>query len=303
MKPLATFIMRGYSQAALVAAVSALLSLLFPLFGLISSASVGLVTLRRGGAAGALLTLFATLAVGVFALLALGSAWPAVGILVVFWIPVLGLAVVLRRTRSLDLALQVAGLAGLVLVLTLHLALGDPAVYWQQVLEPMRQALTDDGLVQSASGQALFAEIARWMTGAFGAALLLQLLVSLFIARGWQAALYNPGGFGEEFRSFRMGRASGALILVLLLVALSGLGGGLAYTLLPVPAILLLLQGLAVLHRVHRLMGAHWGWLFGLYLLLVLFMPQLGSLVVCIGLVDIWADIRSRVERAAVKSR
>lgn len=303
MKPLASFIMRGYSQAALIASVSALLSLLFPLFGLISSASVGLLTLRKGIAEGALLTLFATLAAGVFSLLALGSAWPAFGILIVFWLPVLGLAAVLRKTRSLDLAIQVAGLAGLILVLTLYLVLGDPAVYWQQVLEPMRQALTDDGLIQSDSGQLLFAEIARWMTGAFGAALLLQLLVSLFIARSWQAALYNPGGFGEEFRSFRLGRVAGIAILLLLLVALSGLGDGLVYALLPVPAILLLLQGFAVLHRVHRLLGAHWGWLFGLYLLLALFMPQLGSLVVCIGLVDIWADIRSRVERAAVKSR
>lgn len=303
MKPLATFIMRGYSQAALVAAVAALLSLLFPLFGLVSSASVGLVTLRKGAAEGAFLTLLATLGAGVFSLLALGSVWPALGILVVFWLPVLGLAAVLRGTRSLDLTLQLAGLVGLVLVATVYLLLGDPVAYWQQLLEPMRQTLTDDGVVQSASGQALFAEIAKWMTGAFGAALLLQLLVSLFIARGWQAALYNPGGFGEEFRSFRMGRAMGSLILVLLLVALSGLGGGFVHALLPLPAILLLLQGLAVLHRVHRLSRAHWGWLFGLYLLLVLFMPQLGSLVVCIGLVDIWADIRTRVERATVKSR
>ena len=48
MKALAGFIMRGHSQAALVATTAALLSLLMPLFGPLSAAAVVLVILRIG---------------------------------------------------------------------------------------------------------------------------------------------------------------------------------------------------------------------------------------------------------------
>ena len=48
MKPLAQFIMRGPASAVLVAWGTGVLSLLIPLVGLLSSASVALVTLRNG---------------------------------------------------------------------------------------------------------------------------------------------------------------------------------------------------------------------------------------------------------------
>ncbi|EGV29162.1 Protein of unknown function DUF2232, membrane [Thiorhodococcus drewsii AZ1] len=301
MKALAHFVMRGYSQAALVAAVSALLSMLMPLLGLISSASVGLVTLRNGARAGILLMLLSTLGAGVFAWLALGSLWPALGVLLVFWLPVWALAVVLRLGRSLDLTVQLAGLGGLLLVIALFTLVGDPTDYWHQLLEPVRQSLLKDGLVEADSSQAMFAEIERWMTGAFAAGLVLQSLVGLFLARWWQAVLFNPGGFGQEFRALGVGRVVGGLFLVLLGWVLMGAGAGAAAGLLPVSGVLLLLQGLAVAHGVRHIRNAPRGWLIGLYVLMV-FMPQMGLLVACLGLVDVWLDIRGRMARRTSKS-
>jgi hypothetical protein len=295
MKPLANFIMRGYSPATLVTTVAGLLSLLIPFVGVISSAAVGLVTLRQGARPGMLLLGSSTLASGLIAWPALGNPWVGLGILLVLWVPIWGLATILRATRSLNLTAQLAALGGLVVVLVVHLTVGDPALYWRELIEPLRQSLLSDGLVEAEASQVLFARLAQWMTGAFAAALVLQYLVSLFLARAWQAQLYNPGGFGAEFKALRVGSLVGGLFVLFLAWGL--LAKGLGLDLAPVLGLLLLLQGLAVIHRLRELRNANQGWLVALYVLLVFFMPQMVLLLISLGLIDLWADIRARVEQ------
>lgn len=303
MKALANLIMRGRSQAALVATVTALLSLLVPLLGPVSAAAVGLVTLRNGARQGLLLIAAATLGTGILSALALGSPWLALGILAVLWAPIWVLAVVLHQFRSLALTIQVAGIIGLMIVLVFHASVGDPAAYWLTLLDPLRQSLVAESLIGADASQVLFAELARLMTGIMVAALVLQWLASLFIARWWQATLYHPGGFGDEFRSMRLGRSLGIVALVLGGWLILAGGTGLIADLLPILILLLVLQGLAVAHWLVRTQGVRRGWLIGLYALLVLFMPQTGLLLACVGLVDIWADIRVRVAQRASKPR
>ena len=303
MKRLADFIMRGYSQATLVATTGGLLSLLVPFIGFFSSAAVGLVTLRKGARAGLSLLGLSTLASGAIAWLALGNVWIGLGVLIVLWVPIWGLSAVLRSTRSLGLTLQLAAVGGLVMVLTIHLLVGDPVTYWRQLLEPLRSSLVEDGLLDVQASQALFDQFAKWMTGSFAAGLVLQYLGSLFIARWWQATLYNPGGFGEEFRNLRVQRAFGLLFVALIAWGLLATDAVMAFDLLPVLAMMLMMQGLAVAHRLRQLLGVHRGWLVALYLLLVLFMPQISLLLASLGLVDLWTDIRSRVAQRLSGSR
>ncbi|BCU06748.1 hypothetical protein [Allochromatium tepidum] len=295
MKPLANFVMRGYSPATLVVTVAGLLSLPIPFVGVISSAAVGLVTLRQGARPGAMLLGTSTLASGLIAWPALGNPWVGLGILAVLWVPIWGLAVILRATRSLDLTVRLAALGGLVMVVVVHLAVGDPALYWRELIEPLHQSLLKDGLIQAETSQVLFDRLARRMTGAFAAALVLQYLVSLFVARAWQAQLYNPGGFGAEFKALRVGSPVGWLFVLFLAWGL--LAQGPAMDLVPVLGLLLLLQGLAVVHRLRELRNANQGWLVALYGLLVFFMPQMALLLIGLGLIDLWADIRARVEQ------
>ena len=299
MKALAEFIMRGYPQAALVAAASALLSLLLPLFGLVSGGVIALVTLRRGVREGALLGGLATLGVGLLGALALGSPWPALGTLLILWLPVWGLAALLRLSRSLSLAAALAGLAGVLVVLLVHALVADPAAGWLELMTPFREVLVRDGVVEPQAAEILFGAIARWMTGAFAAALTLQWLLGLFIGRWWQALLYNPGGFGEEFRDLRLHRVLGVAGLVLLVWVGLVRGPGLIPEVVIVLMPLYLLQGLAVVHQLHRARGLHPGWLFGLYVLLLVFMPHAELLVACLGFVDIWADFRTRLARGS----
>lgn len=302
MKALAAFVMRGPSQAALIAAVTALLSVLVPPLGLLSVGAVGLVTLRHGARYGLLVIAIGTLGMGALAWLAMGSPLPAIGVLAMLWVPTMALAILLRSTRSLSLTLQAAGALGVLGLLTVFLLMEDPAATWLTVLAPFRDALVADGVVTEEASAAVFADLAGWMTGAFAAALVGQLLFGLFIARWWQAGLFNPGGFGAEFRELRLGRPFGVLVLLLLVALQFVEGASLVANLLLVLGVLLLLQGLAVAHQVRALKQARQGWLIGLYVLMILFMPQSLILIACVGLVDIWADIRSRIAPAGPRS-
>lgn len=295
MLGLATFIMRGRSQAALVSAVFAVLSLLFPLAGMLSSATVALVALRQGPVEGLIVGLFAGLASGLFAFAALGSPAPALGFALALWLPVWVLALVLRNTRSQPLTVSLASIMGLMIILALRLGVGDPGAFWSELMEPVRQGLVESGLVTEAGGKDLIAEVARWMTGAFAATFYFQALLALFLGRWWQSLLYNPGGFGAEFRELRLSRGLGILSLLLMAWLLVDENNQWAADLLLLVTPMLLLQGLALIHWLVRTMQASRGWLIGVYALYLLAMPHAQVLTAGLGLADIWVDVRSRV--------
>ena len=296
MLGLASFIMRGRSQAALVAAVFAILSLLFPLTGMLSSATLALATLRQGPVEGLLVGLFAGLASGLFAFAALGSPMPALGFALALWLPVWALAVLLRNSGSPALTVTTAGLMGLAILIGLKVGVADPAAYWAELMEPVRQGLIEGGILTDAQGQALIQEVARWMTGAFAATFYFQALLALFLGRWWQSLLYNPGGFGAEFRDLRLGKGLGVLGLALMAFILVKGENQWAADLLILITPLFLLQGLALIHWLVKAMQANRGWLIGLYALFLLALPHAQVLTAGLGLADIWVNVRAKVK-------
>lgn len=295
MQGLASFTMRGRSQAAMVAAAFAVLSLIVPLAGLISSAAVALVTLRNGANEGLIVGTFAGLAGGLLAFAALGSAVPAIGFALALWLPVWVLAVVLRQSRSLDLTIQLSVLFGLVILIGAHLQGADLEGYWAELLEPVRQNLVERGVVDSDQSGQLVAQVSRWITGAFAATFYFQLLMALFIGRWWQALLFNPGGFGAELRAYRVWTSVGYLAIALLVPMLLLDEALFASELLLLLAPLFFLQGVAIAHGLAHTFTASRGWLIGFYALLLLVMPHAEILVAVLGLVDVWVDLRGRV--------
>ncbi len=295
MLGLASFIMRGRSQAALVAAVFAILSLLFPLTGMLSSATLALATLRQGPVEGLLVGLFAGLASGLFAFAALGSPVPALGFALALWLPVWALAVMLRNSGSPALTVTTAGLMGLAILIGLKVGVADPAAYWAELMEPVRQGLIEGGILTDAESQALILEVARWMTGAFAATFYFQALLALFLGRWWQSLLYNPGGFGAEFRDLRLGKGLGVLGLALMAFILVKGENQWAADLLILITPLFLLQGLALIHWLVKAMQANRGWLIGLYALFLLALPHAQVLTAGLGLADIWVNVRAKV--------
>jgi hypothetical protein len=246
--------------------------------------------------------LWATLATAAVSWVAMASPLPALIYLLALWLPLWLLARLLATGWPLPRVLQGAALLGGVLVVGIHLFTQQPAAMWQQVLvemliTPNQAAMSAEQLVAM---QNLITTIASYMTGVMGAALLITLTGSLLWARWWQGALFNPGGFGEEFRQLRLGRPLSLVVLGGASIALM-LGGlpSLITDLLLVVTVLLMLQGVAVAHALVKLRNRGRGWLVVLYLLLLFALPETALTLAVAGSVDNWIDFRRRAAGAA----
>jgi hypothetical protein len=270
MQAIARYIMRGRMQAILVAAVAAMLSLLLPPFNYLSSAVVGLVTLRKGWREGLIIIMGSGVAMAALALLTPVDPLHADLIAAAIWVPVWMLALVLRYTVSLSATVSVAALAGGVLVVGAYLGIDNPAQAWHDVLERLvEQAQEQNELAAADSLGKMLMDAAPHMTGMLAAALVLGLTVSLFLARWWQSALYNPGGFRREFHGLRLGR-NFALVTLGTLVVSTMASGWLAEAganVLIVLAAAYVLHGLGLLHGIVAAKGIHVGWLIAVYAL------------------------------------
>ena len=294
MKSIAVFVMRGRSTAVLIAAPTAVLFWLFPPALVISGAVVALVTLRRGAAEGALLAALAGLGAGALAGLVLGAPWPMLWVLLSCWTPLWVLALLLRATLSLSVTLRIAALLGLLGVGGFYLALGDPAVWWSQALDGLRQGLTTSPSGERATLEQLLDLLKAWaplLPGQVVSAALLFVLAGLLLGRWWQALLYNPGGFRPEFHQLRLGRPLALLALALFAAAVLS-GRPVLSNLVLVLGTLYSVQGIAVAHALVFKLRLSPAWLLLLYLLLV---PLLSQLVMALGITDAWADFRTRV--------
>ena len=294
MKALAAYIMKGRAQAIAIAAGFAVLSLIFPLLGLLSGAAVGLVTLRSGPSAGLLLTVATILVIAAIAsLTAMPLLLPTILSLVVLLLLVWVAGSVLRYTRSLTQSIAVVSIAGMMFIVVFHLSVGDPAAWWQSHFDEFFAQATESMMMDQ---QVVFKQnLETWseiMTGFVTMAFLLNVIFSLFIARAWQAMLYNPGGFRQEFHGLQFGKRIAIFSLVVATLALipENIIGYISKDLLMVVMMVYVLQGVAVVHALVALKGLHWAWLIGLYLLVFL----MSQLVAITGYIDTWLDFRKR---------
>ena len=276
MKALAAFIMQGRWQPVLFMTASTLL----PLLAWLGGAALALVTLRRGASEG-LVAL-----VGSAALLGLvfGSmgANPLVSVagLLEYWVPVFLLALVLRQTISLPVTIMAGGALGLVGLTIWYLLVPDPVAFWEQSLGPLVEgeetAELFQGLLPVMSG--------FWVLGLWGIA-----MASLLLGRWWQAVLYNPGGFREEFHGLRLDWRLAMVTLVIMLAA-TWTGPGLVYDLSLLLSGMFALQALAVTHAWRAAKQVHWMVMVPVYGL----MPFLFKLYALLGIADTWFDFRKR---------
>ena len=135
------------------------------------------------------------------------------------------------------------------------------------------------------------------------AALTMTLVGSLFIARWWQALLYNPGGFRQEFHALALGKVFAAVAVVLLVMNIVSMDGAnvVAGDLLILAGFLFTLQGIAVVHGVVARTQASKGWLIGMYVLLLLPMSMAQMLIVlaAAGFGDNFINFRAYVGNKA----
>lgn len=300
MKALATFILRGPSQAIMVTVGTAILAMMVPPLSVVSGAVVALTTLRMGSRSGAIVVAGSTVFVAVMAWFSLGNIAPSLVFLGILWLPLWGLAWVLRETRSLALAIVIAGGFGVVAVLATYALLSDVTAMWEQILLTMFEPAMEAGgpLADREAVVTVLADIAPVMTGVTAAGMVLNTIICLFLARGAQAMLFNPGGFRSEFHELRLGRGIAIVSMVFITISMLPLDtvSRMAGEIVIVVLGLYVIQGMATIHAIVDKRKLHVAWLITLYLVMIVVLPQLMVLVAMLGLMDAWVDFRRRVD-------
>ncbi len=294
MRWLAEFTMRSRMQAIAVAAACLMLSLLMPPVSLVAAAVVALRTLRQGWREGLNTLLASALAAGLLGAIVLGNFVLPAGYGVMLWLPVWVVALVLRRTRSLGWTVELATACGLIGVVAMYLFHPDAAGFWQERIRQASAVLGEELGSGPVAWQAQLTLVARYMTGVVATGMVSSLLLSLLLARWWQALLYHPGGFRAEFLGLRLHRPMAYLTLGLAGAAmvLEAQTREAIVNLLLVLAVVYVVVGTAVLHAILAARG-HTGWLWGLYGLMLL-VPHVLLPVALVGLSDAWFDWRGR---------
>lgn len=278
LRGLAEYSMSGRRQAATVA----ILLGLFPLLNLLSSAVVSLVTLRKGGQEGFLVMLWALLPAG---LRLINGDVSLIYIVVAAWL----LALLLRRTESWQsvllaiLALSWLGQLSLELQ-TLHVSQVRDMIEQlrAQGLDTQLAAADPDMVVTTDQLLAIWAQL-------YGSYLALSFVVVLCIGRHWQALLYNPGGFRQEFHGLRLDPRLMGLLLALIVAGEMNVPPLNEWVLLfCIPP---LINGLAMAHCVIYKRGIGWNWLVLVYLVALLMAPA----IVALGVLDSFFNLRQRV--------
>lgn len=279
MQALAEYIMRRRFNAALVAFICALL----PLLEWLSAGAVALVTLRKGWQEGFFVLTWACMSAGL--------RW-AVGD--VLTLPMLVLvfcgAAVLRQSVSLLYAIiTTTALSTLVMVLfqrampagleQLVVKTGDMFAELQ-LLEKLAVTNPDQWVVELA------------LTG-FGFSVAVTALAGLLIGRWWQAKLYHPGGFQDEFHQLRLSPlmlatlAAAAVVFTGLVPQLRLIG-----VLVSLPVFLV---GVSLVHGVAKIFGFGSQVLALFYVLLILFSGYVYLLLLLLVIADSFINIRQRL--------
>lgn len=286
MRALAEYIMRGRMQATLVVVGSAAMPLLFWL----SAAAGSLVLLRRGAndAIGILAwAMLPTLVWWYFGeprtLLVLGGA--------------LGLALFLRAGWSWNRILLCSVVLGLVYGLILGAVFREPIEAMAGELKKLLPTMLDGVHQQMSVDERARLEglITPVLIGLMASLLQIVSLLSLILGRYWQAALYNPGGFGREFRALRLSLPQALLLLAGMLIG-PNLGPEMGM-LTPLCSVPLLVAGVALVHGLVEKGGLGRFWLVGLYVTLLVVMHLIYPLLVVLALVDSLFDFRGRLAR------
>jgi hypothetical protein len=226
----------------------------------------------------------------------------AVGLIYSAWVlgPPLALAVLLRRTESLSLCLQVATLVGALLLVGLHVSFGDPSQFWAPFVRDLAQEMQKHGVPSELFDEGLAETLARTLWGWVAVLTMVLAMSALFLARWWQSLSEQPGSFGAEFRQLRLGRVLGVAAAAIVAWSLFGeqpLVDDIARLFLGA----LVIVGLAVMHRAVAQRKLSTAWLWVTYVMLVILPPAAVAGLAGWGFVDNW--LRSQRVATAVERR
>lgn len=275
MKALAGFAMSGRRQAILAATLLGIL----PLLNFLSAPIVALVFLRHGKSEALIVLAWAVLP---------AAGWAVAGDMIPL-LTLLGstlLAGVLRSFGSWEFALLTAIGVGIAAQLALVLQPGFVELMQQQIalvmanpeLQGQVNVLPEDQMQQLLQ---MF----------YGMMLMLLAVTVLMLARYWQAALYNPGGFRQEFHQLRLSWKTTAILCSVFVLTTLGPVQLQPFSILFV--LPLLIAGVALVHGIAGL--KKWPVAVMAIFYVAMMSPVMTQILVLAAIADSWVDFRSRV--------
>ncbi|MEX2334707.1 MAG: hypothetical protein WD600_10650 [Pseudohongiella sp.] len=277
MRGLAQYAMNGRRQAI----TAAFLCGLIPLANMLAPAIVALVGLRHGPREALMVAAWAALPLIGWAMA--GDITPLILLIGVF-----ALATVLRQTSSWQITMLAATLVGVGAELALRLRPEFLVLLTEQV---------EMFLASGGTGAEMPEVPPELMQGVlislFGVMHMFLAICLTMLARWWQALLFNPGGFQQEFHQFRLQPAVAVALMVLFVLASFGitvLSGWTMYFVLP-----LFFAGVALVHGLVGIKNLSRLWLIAFYMLML--NPPLAQLLAVFALADSWYDFRGRIQK------
>jgi hypothetical protein len=250
-----------------------------PLLYVLSAALVALTTLRHGLSAGTRV-LIAALIGGVI-------SWQLSGVplsLLVLTLATL-LAVVLRATQSWNRTLLVGSVLGVVFAFIAQALFQDQ---FNSIMASVQEILTG-GNAETAEWQMI--EALKPLVGfIILSSQVMEALLSLLLARYWQAGLFNPGGLKVEMHGLRFTWQEAAFLVVAIFVSIVAQPG--AVMLFGIPFVVV---GMALIHGIVAKLKLGGQWVVAMYIALILFNQIILPLLVLLVLADSIFDIRSRI--------
>lgn len=257
----------------------------------LSGAVMAYVCLRFGEQAAIQALVGGALVLFLMSFLLQGSVWqlPLTGMLL--WLPPAIAALALRYTTSLPISLLVIAAFGIAVAMVVQMNADAIVAYWQKSVSVLMEVMAEqrpDLMAGENFGQKL-EQLLDVMLGATGVTVMVLAVGCLFIARSWQAQLFNVGGFQKEFHALTFGSSAGLVALAIIALSMFSEIGWLD-AIAFVVIFLLGLQGLAVVHSLVKRRGLSTGVLVVMYTFCIL--PQVILLIAVLGLCDNFYPLR-----------
>jgi hypothetical protein len=294
MLAVASFSMKGAVQAFIATLVFSALTVWLAPFGVIVGALIALVTLRIGVIEGLKTLIVAGSTSILLSTTLLGSYWPGLVSIMEYMLPVWIASVVLRNTNSLALSLNAIMMLVGLLVIGFHLMVGDTEAWWIQLYNTQLAPLLEQaGVDLKELDITQMVSMITLLMAIFAVTLWFSIVL---LGRWWQSKLYYPGRFREDFYQLRLPKNVAYVTVVFAVLGLVLDGNSLIQDLSSVLMAGLMFQGLAIMHFAVNQRALNTGWLVGLYVLLLLF-PQTLLVLATVGLLDIWMNVRVRLQK------
>jgi hypothetical protein len=208
------------------------------------------------------------------------------------WLPSVLLAVLLIRTRSLALTMQVTVILAVVAMVGFYLVVTDPVAFWEPLLASMEKLVLESGL--ELNTELLTAEI---MTLSATFAFWLLFIAALLLGYGLCNKLPDKAGLYGWFRDLSFGRVIASMMAIASLLALivdAAWLQNIAFILF----VVFWVQGLAIVHWLHAQQILPLGAVVAIYVLLPLLQVLLLTGLGILGYMDAWFDFRRRMKKA-----